>query len=170
MGRVVYETVKKAVDKETGVEVSTESATVSRLPSEPNFVKLYIDDLSSILKIPDGPKSLIWLLVRQMSYDGIIAVTPGTRRRMSEELSIKEKTLRNYLWSLCQSDVLRRIERGEYELNPSYFGKGHWSNIYARRRAWAKLEIVYDSEGHRQVQGSVIDSQSGQEEQQEMFG
>ena len=168
MARVVYETVETTVDKETGEEVETKSAKVMRLPSEPAFVKLYIDDLSAILRIPDGPKSLIWLLVRQMTYDGIIPVTAGTRRRMSEELGIKETTFRNYLSKLTHSDVLKRVERGEYELNPNLFGKGDWASIYQRRKSWAKLEVTYDAEGRREVIGSVIEAQDA-EEQQDMF-
>ena len=168
MGRVTYESIEKTVDKGTGEEVETKSSTVVRLPNEPSYVKLYIDDLTTLLKVPEGPKSLIWLLVKHMSYDGVIAITAGTRDRMSTNLGIKETTFRNYLSQLTHSDILKRIGRGEYELNPNYFAKGEWANIYQRRRSWAKLEIRYDPEGNRVVKGSIVDPPST-EEQKDMF-
>lgn len=169
MSRLVYERTETRVDKQTGEEVETSSSKVVRLPSEPAFVKLYIDDLSAVLQIPEGPKSLIWLLVRHMSFDGVVAVTAGTRRRLSAELGIKETTFRNYLSKLTQSDVLKRIERGEYEFNPSYFAKGDWATIYQRRRSWAKLEVRYSPDGRREVIGQVLDQEPSREEQLDLI-
>jgi len=167
MGRVTYEATETTVDKETGEEVQTQSSRIVRFPPEPAFVKLYIDDLSSVLKIPRGPKSLIWLLVQRMGYDGVIALTSGSRRRMAQELGIKETSFRNYLSDLCKSGVLKQVERGEYELNPNLFAKGDWAAIHQRRRNWAKIEITYDSQGERKIVGSVIEPQA--EEQEDMF-
>lgn len=159
MQKTIYEQIETQVDKETGEEIQTASSTVRRLPSEPAFVKMYIDDLSVLLDIKEGPKNLIWLLIRHMNYEGTIALTRGPKRRIAEELGITEKTFRNYLWSLSKSKIIHRIDHNEYEFNPSYFARGDWASIYQRRKAWAKLEVRYGPDGRREVTGKVMDDQ-----------
>lgn len=158
----VFEQLKLVkTDPLTGDDTVTHHVIKSRLPAEPPFVKLYIDDLSKLLDVTEAPKRLLLLLVERLDYDGFISITPAARKRMCERLGIKPQTFANYLQNLVKSDLLRSAGRGEYCVNPLYFAKGDWSQIVQLRDAYKsglELRISYEPDGRkvvRAVQRSV---------------
>ncbi|HGO6848060.1 TPA: hypothetical protein ACK80Q_003101, partial [Legionella pneumophila] len=60
--RVVYNEINKHIDFSTGEITTEESKNVIRLPKEPPYVKMYIDDLAKILELTSGCRSLLYFL------------------------------------------------------------------------------------------------------------
>jgi len=154
MAKIVQITETKTID-ESGEIYHNETSTVINLPSEPPYVKMYIDDLSRILDISAGPRSVLYQLVQKMGYDGYISLTAAAKKRMAESCKITVGTLSNYLTDLCRANVLRNVDRGEYEMNPNYFAKGEWKDISRRRRSF-ELSILYGANGERKVRGKLV--------------
>lgn len=154
--RIVYNEINKHIDFSTGEITTEESKNVIRLPKEPPYVKMYIDDLAKILELTSGCRSLLYFLIKKMDYEGIITLTKSSRERLAEQVGVKETAVRNQITKLCQKGILRRVGTGEFEANPNLFARGDWSDIYKRRRDF-KLVITYENDS-RTLKSSVIES------------
>lgn len=157
MGRsakVVQLATRETVHHETGQVVRTEHESVLRLPQEPEFIKLYLQDLSALLDVPAGPQSVLMALVRKLDYEGVITLSPASRERIAGALGIKVHTLANYITALCDKGVLKRTGRGEYEMNPHLMARGNWADILKRRQSF-QMVVTYRPDGTRTISGGV---------------
>lgn len=150
--RVVHRTDRTVASADTGEVVSYETLTVSRLPVEPPFVKMYLDDLGRVLDLPGGPRDILYALVRKMDYDGVISLTAAARQRICDAHGIKPQTFANYLQALMKADVIRMAGRGEFVMNPSLFARGAWEDV-RRLRCGFEMVVRYDREGGKTVEG-----------------
>jgi predicted HTH transcriptional regulator len=149
-----YESTKQTVDTKTGEVLSEETKKVVQLHKEPPYVKMYLDDLAAILNLSSGCKGLLYGLMRQMNYDGIITITKSTRERLAAGIGVKEPAVRNQITTLCKKGIIRRIGTGEYEANPYLFAKGEWTDIRKRREGFT-LEIKYTPDGNKHLLGRI---------------
>lgn len=144
--RLLNQTTTTHTDFKTG-EIRSESKTnVVRLPQEPPYVKMYIDDLCDLMHIPAAQKQTLELLIRKLDYEGFITLSPRYRKQLCERLKIKDQTFRNRLAALCKTGVMRRHSTNEYEVNPRYFARGEWRHICERREAF-KMTVKYSENG-----------------------
>lgn len=144
--RTLYESRETTVDYDTG-EVREETiVTESKIPSEPPYVKLYIDDLGSILGLEKGEKRVLLSLACSIDYEGSVSVTSTRRQRLAERCQLSVKSFNNAISALATKGLIKVIGRGEYELNPKLFAKGDWRQVYARRRAF-QLQVTYSEKG-----------------------
>lgn len=138
---------------DTGEITKTEDVTVLRIPKEPAYVKMYIDDISKIVGLSAGSQNVLYELVTKIDYDGIMTITKGTRERIAARTGLKEATVRNRISDLAASGILRKSGYCEYEMNPNLFAKGDWQDIY-KRRCGFKFEISYSKDGVRTLKGA----------------
>ncbi|WP_417216047.1 replication/maintenance protein RepL [Alcanivorax sp.] len=139
MAKTVYQEEKTTIDKNTGEVLSEEKSKVVRIPSEPSFIKLYVEDISKLYNLPRGTDKLLFELLKHMSYEGQICLNSGMKRIISEKLNIQNtRTIDNNLSRFVKSNILDRVETGVYIANPNLFGKGSWADIYKLRKLWVK--------------------------------
>lgn len=132
------------VDLETG-EVKQEISTTSNrynIETEPDYVKLYIKDLSRIIGLSNTDNNVVLNLLRNMNYDNIIALNAYTRTQMCEQMKIKPNTLSHILCKLIEKNILKKLGANTYEMNPYLYGKGKWENIRQLR-----MTFTYDKDG-----------------------
>lgn len=143
----------------TGEITSSEKVTVFRLPKEPAYVKLYIDDIASVINLKNGPTGLLHVLVMRMDYEGYISLNPVIRDRIKKTLKIAEQTLRNYLQDLKKSGFLLPLGTNCFKVNPNYFAKGDWHSVFKQRKEYAGLElkIRYNADGTKEFSSKVIE-------------
>jgi predicted transcriptional regulator len=153
--RIVYNEIKKEINFTTGEIRTEENTNIIKIPREPAYVKMYIDDIAKLLELTSGCRSLLYCLIKKMDYEGVITLTKSSRDRLAEQVGVKETAIRNQITQLCQKGILRRIGTGEYEANPNLFARGDWSDIYKRRKSF-KLTIKYENET-RSLEGSMSD-------------
>jgi len=153
--RIVYNKIKREINFSTGEIKTEENINIVRIPKEPPYVKMYIDDIAKILELTSGCRSLLYCSIKKMDYEGIITLTKSSRDRLAEQVGVKETAIRNQITQLCQKGILRRIGTGEFEANPNLFARGDWSDIHKRRKDF-KLTISYENE-IRSLKGSSAD-------------
>lgn len=158
--RVVQQTERTTTDHETGEVKSETTENVYTFPKEPAYIKLYLEDLEKIYGLPNSSSPVLYELLRQMNYDGLINLNSTVKNIICEKVGYKYQTLKNYLNTLVKTDVFRNVGRGVYQPNPHLFGRGDWRDIYKQREAWLKVEY---KEGKRKVSSSL-----SCEEQQEL--
>jgi len=128
---------------------------VISIKQEPEFVKVYLQDITKLLNLPSTCKDITYGLLQIMGYDGIIRLTLPTKIRICEQLKIKETVFKNYLTLLIKQGIIRRLGRCEYEMDPKLFAKGQWKDIFKRREAF-ELTITYGKNGERELNGRFV--------------
>lgn len=156
--RVQREYRRETVDKSTGEIVEETLVTESRLPKEPDFIKLYLKDIMYLQDLPTGLNAVLYQLLTRLEYDGTITVNGFRKEQIAQQTKLSVSTINHALTKFVQSHVLDRIGKGTYRANPYLFGKGNWKDIHRIR-----MEVSYSLEG--KTIKSVIESKDGEEVQ-----
>jgi Firmicute plasmid replication protein (RepL) len=145
------------VTNEDGTIKQKHHTNIIQFPNEPPFIKLYVEDLTAIFKLPDGTKDLLYSLLMKMDYENMITLTSRSKKEIAERVGIKIQTFDNYLRKLVDAEIFKRIGRGEYKVNPNLFARGDWTDISRQRDEWM-LTITYKANGTRQIEGKAIEA------------
>lgn len=159
-------TSMSVVNSETGEEESREESTTSRIPTEPPYVKLYLDDVAKLHDLSNGQKGLLNELLKEVSYVGTINLNASVKRKIATALNYKNKqSVDNALSKLCKENVIARIDTGVYEVNPYLFGKGKWPAIAKRRENFDNMGLTmiikYTSNGGRTIETKETNDEDG---------
>lgn len=148
------------VDHATGEVKSSTSEKVIQMPAEPEYIKLYLDDINKIFDLPNH--SILYEIMKKMDYDGLITLSKFTKDQICQKLGLKPQTLSNYLQDLKKKDILQPVGRGTFMPNPNLFGKGTWKEIYSRRKKYTeiKLQISYKADGTKEIQTSFKEEET----------
>lgn len=150
MRKVVRERTDSVTDFTTG-EIKTHStSTVVQFPSEPPYIKMYIQDICALVGVQPSDQALLRHLLVRLDYEGYVALTARSRESISSSLGINPKTLRNRLNKLVNADLIKPISRNEYKVNPSYFARGDWKTICEQRKEYT-LTVKYSEKKGREI-------------------
>lgn len=147
------ERVETVTDERTGEVLSSTSNVVqiSRLPAEPPYIKLYIEDMARFYGITQSSYQSILLYVAAcVAYDGVVSISARRKAQIALTTGISVKTINNAITVFVKEEILRRVGRAEYELNPHLFAKGEWSEVRRRREAFT-FTTVYDPNAGRRI-------------------
>ncbi len=153
--RQLYAEQQQVVNHETGEVTYSKTTSVSRLPAEPAYVKLYIETIGSIENLSGPQRVLLHELALRVGYDGMIVVSPLSRKRIIAKLGISEKTYRNHMAALVKSGIIIRHSVSDFEANPNYFARGSWREILDRREDF-ELRVRFSPDGTRRVDSNRI--------------
>lgn len=138
------------VDHETGELKTSTKSKVLLVNNEPDFVKLYLEDMLLLMKLPASMLKLILWLSKHLTYAGeeyglCVSLSPALKELCIEQIGISSmQVLNNTLSKLVKYGVLIRQGIGLYQLNPYFVGKGNWADVSSIR-----LTIDYGSFGRR---------------------
>ena len=103
--------------------------------TEPDFIKLYTKMWCDFNQIPTGIcRDLFLELVTHMTYcnsndlehSQIVYLIGSLKKSIILKLNIGECYYHKLLKNLIQCKAIKKISRGEYQINPEYAGKGEW--------------------------------------------
>lgn len=157
--KVVYMTQNTLADHETGKVTSTSESKVIHLPSEPPYVKMYIDDLCLLADVAESLKKTLLVLLKKLDYEGYITLSPRFREATCKTLGVKDQTFRNYLRELVKKQMLVREGTNEYRVNPRYFARGDWRSVCEQRKSF-EMRIKYTEKG-REITTTRSEEQLG---------
>lgn len=133
--RVIRE--ENTVDKETGEVVRR--TTVLQFDREPNYVKLYLDCLGVVLGndgLGPGVNGLLVEVFKLASYaDGgqHVVLNSYNKSIICKNTGKTMRRLDMAIQTWTKNNVLKRVARGTYQINPWLFGKGEWRDIKGLR-------------------------------------
>lgn len=151
MKKLIKSTTTQVVDFRTGEAIESTTSQVYQIPSEPPYVKLYLDDLCELVKVGDPVKALLLRLLHRLDFEGFIILSPRSRKQIAESIGISDQTFRNRLSELCKTDLIRRVSLNEFQVNPLYFARGDWRKICMNRQAF-QLRITYSPKSGRKIE------------------
>jgi len=140
----------RTTDNITGEESLTTSSKVFKAESEPNYIKLYLADISYLNHLPKGTDVIIYELLKYINYEHQIIINQHIKKNIAEKLCVGVGHINNSITTLSKNEIIIRIDRGVYEINSYIFGKGSWKDIIKHRKG-LKLEIFYNHQQKRQI-------------------
>jgi len=143
---ILYKLEEQTVNTTTGEVVEVNSYKKTRVQSEPEFAKMYLQDIMYLTNLPikEGTTTarlaLLFELVNKMEYKtNEIGISTGERRKIAAKLNLQDSTIKKYILDFEKAKILIKEDIGLYTLNPFFFGKGEWKDIYELR-----TNIKYD--------------------------
>lgn len=141
----INQSFETQIQNEHGKIVSKRTNTTMSWGDEPNYIKLYLQDIMYLSDMPKQYASLTACLLKRVSYAGdedgmCIVLVPRIKQAICNEMGWKRiSSFDNALQKLLAGKILYRIDRSMFRFNPYLFGKGDWQDISRLR-----LEINYD--------------------------
>ncbi|MCP3700024.1 MAG: hypothetical protein GY920_15940 [Aliivibrio sp.] len=157
--KTTFRTVHTNVDATTGEVLQQTTVETLKLPAEPPYIKMYLDDICYLNNLKKSSSDVLNMLLRKLDYDGYITISTRYRQEMLSTLNIKEQTLKNRITELLSSEIIKHSGKNEYKINPYFFGKGNWSDIFNHRQS-GEFEIVikYGKKG-KVVKTNILNEQ-----------
>jgi hypothetical protein len=140
------------------VEQTTERTV--KIEQEPNFIKLYLQDICKLNDIPKTGSKLLNELLKYTAYDNMILVPTYIKEKIAKDLNMNNGTVSNSLSKLTKNGILKREGKGAYRLNPYLFGKGKWSDIKKIRAEWeysGKGRVLTNIEVEQEIENEITD-------------
>ena len=96
---------------------------------EPNFVKLYIEDLCTLKGLSSTQYKIFNFMLENMNWDNVVAYGSGTKDKFLTNHNLINQTFNNNISRLIQSGLIERMGRGEFLVNKKYATKVEWSKV-----------------------------------------
>lgn len=141
MAKISSTSIREVIDEHGQVLISEEEHTVN-WGTEPNYIKLYLDNILYLTNLPKGLNSVLNAFLLRMSYGNQLVLNAALKRQIAKEINLSESSINNAITKLVQGEILKRIDTGLYLFNPHLFGKGEWRDI-----AKIRLKVEFSPEG-----------------------
>ena len=91
---------------------------------EPPFVKLYIDDIVLLNRLPEGVAGVLYDIVSNMGYNNLYIAHQTLKEISCKKLGLSLNTYNQYISKLKSAGILIAMRgRGLYLVNPKLFAK-----------------------------------------------
>lgn len=152
------EETHRVVDDLTGELLSMTTATtdINTVPTEPNYLKLYIDDLGLLNKLSGGETRALIHIAAIANYDGEVILPLLIKKRIAEKAGVKTQAISDTIVKLINKGILKRLGTMVYILNPDLFARGKWREIRERRKTFQSI-TTYTPDGKRTIETKMID-------------
>jgi hypothetical protein len=160
VSKIIRNEIETIIDEHGNFKEQRRSQTIL-LPTEPPYIKLYLENIVMLKHLPKVSSNVLHELIQFVDYDSEINLNPNVRRKIKERLGFKNnRSLSNEITKLLKAGILKRIVYGSYMLNPHLFAKGYWSNIKNMRNKYLILKIEFSPETGKSTLSSEINNKS----------
>jgi len=150
--KTTYTETQRLVNEDTGQVKQTVTNTISRVPQEPLYVKVYLQDINRIYDLPKGCSPALYEILKEMNWKGVINLPKYTKDQCAAAAGLTPASFNNCISDLIKKDILKRLGQSVYIANPHLFGQGKWLEIMERRETY-NITINYTN-GKREVTSS----------------
>lgn len=149
MKRKVFEKIEKHLREDGSVSHEYSTCIYSKT-KEPDYIKLYIDGIDVFNSMTKTTSSILMHILKTMTYANtdmgqVVEITAWRKKIIADSLDIKINTIDKTLMDLVKSNILKKIGRGIYQVNPNIFGKGEWKNINSLRENFNSITPTEDT-------------------------
>lgn len=138
-------------DRDTGEIINTETIRTHAVEKEPDFIKLYLNDVGMLVGLSPYDQKVFLSLVKHMTYSNLVVLIKPVKEEICNELGIKLNTINKAIDNLKNANLLMKyqgtdgqVKRSCWLVNPYLAAKGTWTDIRSIR-----LQIEYSSEGRK---------------------
>ena len=133
---------KEEKDQDGNVKAFSDEKVYNGKHVEPPFIKLYLDDIEILYKLPKKSSQFMHELLKNMNYEGEITINSRLKERISEKLELTNvRSMNNYLTDMVNKDMLDQA-KPLYEICLKDYQKT-MSEDEARKACTEKLKDGY---------------------------
>lgn len=170
MARITNISKTTGYNSDTGEITQSEETHTLNIPSEPEFIKVYLNDILYLSDLPRGLNRILYSFLKRMNYGNELVINASLKRVISKEVNLSVSSINNAITGFVKGEILQRKDIGMYLVNPHLFGKGQWKDI-----ARLRLNVTYDINGKtfagqvEKVNDYNASNQSNDKELKELF-
>lgn len=138
----INQQVDTIIDSETGEILQQDRKESLAVGKEPNYYKVYINDLANLQGLNPTEKMVLEILSANMTFDNLIVLIKPIKEKLVKLTGKSYDGIKRAIQELTKKKVLLKEERACYRVNPKYIAKGKWEDIKALR-----LVIEYSERG-----------------------
>lgn len=138
----INQKVDRIIDSQTGEIIEQERVESMAVGKEPNYYKVYINDLANLQGLNPTEKVVLETLSANMTFDNLIVLIKPIKEKLCQITGKEFETIKKAIQGLTKKKVLLKEERACYRVNPKYVAKGKWEDIKALR-----LVVEYSERG-----------------------
>jgi len=142
------------INNESGEVLETTSTKQFKVESEPNYIKLYLEDISYFNKLPKGSDGVLYEILKYINYEHEVTINMRMKNKIANTLGCSLGHVNNTIQDFAKKEVLIRVDRGVYSLNTYLFGKGSWKDILKHRKSLT-LQVFYSEDGGRKIMPKI---------------
>lgn len=143
--KIIKQSTQTTLDIRSGEILEVVDRKEYKVDREPDYIKLYLDDLAYLMHLPNN--DVLFCLLKKMNYEGEVILIKSVVEDICQKVNLKNRT---YFYSLIKKytdkDILIKKDRGVYLFNPFFFGRGKWEDIQKIR-----MSINYTPKDGRQI-------------------
>jgi hypothetical protein len=143
--KIIKQSTQTTLDMRSGEVLEVVDRKEYKVDREPDYIKLYLDDLAYLMHLPNN--DVLFCLLKKMNYEGEVILIKSVIEDICQKVNLKNRT---YFYSLIKKytdkDILIKKDRGVYLFNPFFFGRGKWEDIQKIR-----MSINYTPKDGRQI-------------------
>ena len=148
--KIIKQSTQTTIDGNSGEIMEVVDRKEFKVDREPDYIKLYLDDLAYLMHLPNN--DVLFCLLKKMNYEGEVILIKSIVEDICQKTNLKNRT---YFYSLIKKytdkDILIKKDRGVYLFNPFFFGRGKWEDIQKIR-----MSIDYTPSDGRQINIEAI--------------
>ncbi|MBP6986603.1 MAG: replication/maintenance protein RepL [Alphaproteobacteria bacterium] len=164
--KILKQSIKETFNHETGELTKSEDITDFVVPSEPDFVKIYLEDIKNLHGLSATVHAVLNELLRITDYNNEIIFNSTVKKRIYSSLDMPRGTFDNCITALKKSNIIKSVGYATYMINPEYFGRGPWKQVYQNRAKYQKIKVttVYTAKGKKKVETEIVDDTDAMQE------
>jgi len=147
--KITHSQTKQIINAD-GEILETEIIRNFQVDKEPEYIKLYIQDIARIKDLPKGMDAILITFLKNMSYNNIVPVYMPIKKLIAREFGVSISYINKAIDRFYKCGIFIRADRGLYIADPNLFGKGKWTDIKELR-----LIIEYNKNGTRQLKSNL---------------
>ena len=148
--KVLHSTTTQIINEKTGEISMSEITNTFVVDKEPDFIKLYISDISRLNDLPKGMDPILLELIKGLGYNNVIAAYKPIKLMICKQLGISMSYLNKAINTFYVKGIFIRLARGIYIADPELFGRGSWKDIKQLR-----LVIDYNDDGTKTIKSNL---------------
>jgi hypothetical protein len=123
MSKKVYKTTHETITPDG--EITRVNKWTSKTEKVHEFVKFMLDEVDNLYGLTAGEYQVLFAAIKEVRYDSLIIANKAFRDKMAFLLNKKPNSISTILSDLESKNIIHRISRGYYELNPQILWKGN---------------------------------------------
>lgn len=140
--RVTKSHTKVVVDQGTGEILKSEVMESTTVGREPDFIKMYIQDLGRLMSLNNSDNKILLFLLSTLDYSSKLKLDMYAKQEIMEALEMPLNTVNASIKNLYNAGILIRQAHSRYLMNPALFARGRWEDVKQIR-----MQIDYNEEG-----------------------
>ncbi|HBO5902128.1 TPA: hypothetical protein L4614_005858, partial [Pseudomonas aeruginosa] len=111
MAKITMSNTRTITDEDGSIRYQEEDLTVN-WGKEPNYIKLYLDTVLYLKDLPKGLNTILYALLKRMSYGNQLVLNAALKRQIAEEIDLSVSSINNAITKFVKGELLERIDTG----------------------------------------------------------